>query len=113
MTNEIKEIIEFLKPIENRTCATLGNTKCKLLLDYITNLQEENERLSKELQQEKKDFKEANDNCFELKHYKSTIDKAIEYIKEHCIDDEFYINLTNKEKHIIDVLSILQGEDDE
>ena len=39
------------------------------------------------------------------------INKAIEYIKEYCIDDEFYINLTNKEKHIIDVLEILKGEE--
>ena len=39
------------------------------------------------------------------------IDKAIECIKEYCIDDEFYINLTKKEKCIFDVLHILEGED--
>lgn len=37
------------------------------------------------------------------------IDKAIDYIKENCIDDEFYINLSNKEKCIIKVLEILGG----
>lgn len=39
------------------------------------------------------------------------IDKAIKHIKQHCIDDEFYINLSNKEKGIVDVLNILQGSD--
>lgn len=39
------------------------------------------------------------------------IDKAIVYIKEYCIDDEFYINLTNKEKCIFDVLQILQSKE--
>lgn len=40
------------------------------------------------------------------------IDKALEYIKENCIDDEFYINLTKKEKCIIKVLEILGDEDE-
>lgn len=39
---------------------------------------------------------------------KDTINKAIEYINKYCIDDEFYINLTNKEKCIIDVLRLLE-----
>lgn len=39
------------------------------------------------------------------------IDKAIKYIKEWCIDDEFYVNLTKKEKCIFDVLSILEGKE--
>ena len=38
------------------------------------------------------------------------IDKAIEYIKEYCIDDEFYVNLSNKEKNIKEVLNILKGK---
>ena len=41
------------------------------------------------------------------------IDKAIEYIEQNCIDDEFYINLTRKEKEIIKVLDILKGSDKE
>ncbi len=39
------------------------------------------------------------------------IDKAIKYIEEYCIDNEFYINLTKKEKNIIYALKILKGED--
>ena len=41
------------------------------------------------------------------------IDKAIKYIEEYCIDNEFYINLTKKEKNIIYALKILKGEDKE
>ena len=44
---------------------------------------------------------------------KAKIDKAIEYIKENCIDDEFYINLSNKEKCIIKVLEILGDKENE
>ena len=38
------------------------------------------------------------------------IDKAIEYIEENCIDDEFEVNLTKKEKEIKKVLDILKGK---
>lgn len=46
-----------------------------------------------------------------IKMLKERIDKAIEYIEQNCIDDEFYINLTRKEKEIIKVLYILKGSD--
>ena len=45
------------------------------------------------------------------KRYKKLVDrieKAINYIEEYCIDDEFYVNLTKKEKCIIEVLHILK-----
>lgn len=45
----------------------------------------------------------------EIERLNSIINKVIKYIKEHCIDDEFYINLSNKEKGIIDVLTILEN----
>ena len=44
----------------------------------------------------------------EIERLNNVINKAINYIKEYCIDDEFYINLSNKEKGIIDVLTILE-----
>ena len=48
-----------------------------------------------------------------IKRQQEAIEKAIEYIKKYCIDDEFYINLSDKEKAIIEVLNILQnGSDD-
>lgn len=80
--------------------------------ETIIRLTKENERLKEEL------FKSVNNtnNSMELtENYKSRCEKAIEYIKEYCIDDEFYINLSYKEKAIIEVLNILQngGEDNE
>lgn len=41
------------------------------------------------------------------------IKKVINYIKDYCIDDEFYINLTNKEKSIVDLLTLLENWSDE
>ena len=79
MEEEIKEIIEHIKTYPEKMYCLSEKEKTKLL-DYITHLQEENERLKEELQQEKKDFKETNDYCFELKDYKSRCEKAIEYI---------------------------------
>ena len=65
--------------------------------DYITNLQEENVR-----------FREII--CFN-EDYKSRIDKAIEYIKEHIrIDDEYpaYMEMLVEEKN--ELLNILGGD---
>lgn len=41
------------------------------------------------------------------------INNAINIIKEYCIDDEFIVNLSKKEKAIIKVLNILEGKEDE
>ena len=70
--------------------------------DYITNLQEENEHLDKV-------------NCILRKNinnnvYKSRVEKAVEYIKEHQRKDEF-LNLNEWETR--DLLNILQGGKDE
>lgn len=48
-------------------------------------------------------------NCY----YRHIIKQAIEYIEQNCIDDEFYINLTRKEKEIIKVLDLLKGSVDD
>ena len=107
MNNEIKEVLKkFDKEVKKveiiRIPYSNEDKKIKIveiylgenhfnifkdILDCITDLEEENKQL-------KEDRK-----------------KAIKYIKEYCIDDEFYINLTNKEKNIIEVLNILEGSD--
>lgn len=52
MTNEIKEILNKIKNVANKETASrnalmeMKDTDYQLLLDYITNLQEENERLN-------------------------------------------------------------------
>ena len=44
---------------------------------------------------------------FKLDKYKTTIDKIKEILKE-TIDDEFYINLTNKEKALYKIHELLE-----
>ena len=110
MKDEIKEIIQLIGSCYYH--GEISEDKCKKYCNYITNLQEDldyqkqaeqeyNEKhtklmrkykkLYKKLQQEKKDFKETNDYCFELLDYKSRIDKAVEYIKENTrwFDSEY------------------------
>lgn len=59
-------------------------------------------------------IKSANDTMMQLHNevmqLNKRIDRATKYIEENCIDDEFYVNLTNKEKSIIEALKILKGE---
>lgn len=93
----------------------------KLIIKY-SNLQEENKKLKYHIEKDnnvslakynklKNEKEQLELTLSVLKDNRLIIKKAIEYIKEYCIDDEFYINLTNKEKHIIDVLNILKGEE--
>ena len=79
MNDEIKEILEMLQKY--------GSTNDKVLLDYITNLQQENEELNKNqryykngvfsLEYDKETLSDMVDD------YKSRCKKAVEYIKEH------------------------------
>ena len=47
MNNEIKEILECMNKVSfHQQGMALETKQCKVLLDYITNLQEENERLN-------------------------------------------------------------------
>ena len=159
MNDEIKEILEKLKDREEtyQFCKqyklTINDSiyEVHYLLDYITNLQKNNDNQMKyiadllvqitNLQQENDGLKndlenEVADNKLRLeelttmvrddersqetiirltkenKDYKSRCEKAIGYINKYCIDDEFYINLSNKEKAIIEVLNILQNGSD-
>ena len=106
MKDEIKEIREYIK------CPQFGDDyygkwgalrldqrkKIKDLLDYITNLQEENERVSNLY----KTYEEANDLWIKkCEDYKQRIDKAIEYINTH------YLNANEPE-----LLNILNGDDE-
>lgn len=47
----------------------------------------------------------------EIDRLNNIINRAIEFIEKYCIDDEFYINLSYKEKAIFEVLKILKGID--
>ena len=120
MTNEIKEIIEYLKDDsmfiydEDGTRKEITLDESKLLLDYITNLQEENERL-KELADK---YEEEHKTTYET--WKKDIianKKAIEYIEHNWIDYETakdikeYDELNIPIQDIKDLYDILRGEE--
>lgn len=126
MKNEIKEILDKLKytakkhtiqvlensgkieycPQEIETELRLNTYSANKLYDYITNLQEENERLKLELS----GYREAILKDDKLLGLQSRIDKAIEYInmvKSFALIDK--VNIMS----ISTLLNILTGGDEE
>ena len=86
MKDEIKEILDFIKEqIKRETLSyepdvELSKEEAKLLLDYITNLQEENEKIKELCDRYEKEHK----TTFEIwKKDIIKIDKAIEWINKH------------------------------
>ena len=96
MNDEIKEISYKLDSISNGAYNNDGYVDLKqdeahLLLDYITNLQQENERLKEKSINEVlrndfdmcvKDLKKANKKIEKLEDYKSRIEKALTYLEK-------------------------------
>lgn len=75
MNNEIKEILDFK---ENADYKKLSCDEIKVLRDYITNLQQENERLK----QNNMSYQEEMARTWKITDdYKSRIEKAVEYIE--------------------------------
>ena len=110
---EIKEILKILKKCEFGACITKHNSR--VLLDYITNLQEENEELKKNQRYHKKfgndyifclegDKETYKDYIFELQE---RIEKAIELISKEflCYDNESDEYIQGKK-----AINILQGD---
>ena len=108
MNKEIKEILR-----KN----DIDAVSYAVIINYITNLEQENERL-KTIMLEKQ-F--PNLNCVEVKidTYKSRIDKAIEHIKQYSncsgsfIDDKFVIEKIEEIYNGTQLLNILTGGDEE
>ena len=114
MTNEIKEILDIFKQVDleadvggcsncprkdkNRTCiGCLNNAKDKLL-DYITNLQEEKQRLLESADCLSKGYSDLE----------KRIDKATNYILENiCCDTRVY----TKNQNVYKVVDILRGDE--
>lgn len=113
MKDEIKEILKILKKCEFGACITKHNSR--VLLDYITNLQEENERLFKNqryykngvfsLEYDKETMSDMIDD------YKSRNKKAIECIKDFLCTEE-YIKLDPEAiaNNYRELLNILKSE---
>lgn len=102
MNDEIKEILDMLRKY--------GSTNDKVLLDYITNLQQENERLKEENNKAMNDYAHAIDESWyrELYDYKYRCEKAVEYINKQ--DMAYYGSVVETKIGII--LNILQNESD-
>jgi hypothetical protein len=89
MNDEVKEILDFLDDDNRKRPFGISNRDSKILRDYITNLQEENEKVHK-------DFDELSERYF---FTKSRNEKAIEYNKKNI--------------HSQTLDNILQGSDKE
>ena len=99
MNDEIKEILDNLEDI-GFMYKRIALEDINKLLDYITNLQQENEKLLSE----NITIKNVR-NMVDETIYKSRVEKAVEYIKEdyernqevieYCSFDEFYKKLLN------------------
>jgi hypothetical protein len=100
MNNEIKEMLECLKTVNDNGCVwPLYEKEASILLDYITNLQQ---RINKAI--EYLDFM--------IKHYKEQLDTPI--------DDTYFINDDLRRAYILSIkaylqvlLDILKGSDKE
>ena len=107
MNKEIKEILDRIETASEIFDCLLKPEECTELLDYITNLQQENERLkeenldlAKENEEEKQFIKDCgfqNQQQLALMYldYKSRCEKAIEYIKQQNVYYGFCDNLLN------------------
>ena len=112
---EIKEILDRIETASEIFDCLLKPEECTELLDFITNLQQENERL-KELNAELKAITKRPtpiDYAMIQKRYedyKSRCEKASEKINYY----KYFISLTKPEEHMLNTLdNILQiGSDD-
>jgi hypothetical protein len=117
MKDEIKEMIDKTKKclIAGYDLDIITQEEMGILWNYITNLQEENERLKADYEKEvylvdkltrqlTDEYKNTEYQCRQKEDYKSRNEKAIEYNKTHYVIDE-PIKFKN------DLLDILQGED--
>ena len=111
MTNEIKEILEILKNTNRERPLVLYKHNWTELLDYITNLQEENEKLKKIKKEQQEQMNELRELFIKDEHkllndnqvLQQRIDKTIKYCEES--------SKTIKSEYFSDVLKILQGEE--
>ena len=115
MTEEIKRILdEMLWQFEKYPTDDfiVKNKESRILLNYITNLQKENEELLKKLEDVSLD--EANiraDILLEQQDYKQRNEKAVEYIKENT-DKLKTTRIPKIDFNYNELLNILKGGDE-
>lgn len=122
MTEEIKILLDILNKVKDYddkryfiSCGEndylLTNDEIKCLLNYITNLQKENENLLYEINGYLKEKEELKEKINKLEDYKQRNEKAVEFIKEwwyekNTRDINRIVSLGDKR---IDLYNILQG----
>lgn len=86
MTEETKELINCIRVNlrHNKCFGGIDEIECKLLLDYITNLQQENEELNRMCELYSKSLYNA-----ELTDYKSRCEKANKIITDFMCTEEY------------------------
>lgn len=110
MQDEIKEILRYLR-IENGHCSSeLSYEETHLLLDYINNLQNENEELRRFRYTIRKDETKTPPVITrtykrEYEEVQQRVDKAIEYINNSSINNWLYGTPDD------DLLKILGGDE--
>ena len=116
MTEEIKEMLHCIEMnCKHNKCfggIKLDEEDCKLLLDYITNLQQENEKLKYNARGQVNDYfkdKYADEVLKNAKliDYKSRCEKAIEYIEEN-----YPTSTINHQDDKYKLINILNGSDE-
>ena len=128
MTEEIKEILNGLSKkasiykmqINEGTSFNTDEYEANELLNYITNLQKENQELQitvNDCKQEKENFRKLKERYqLEKEIYKSRNEKVVEYLLNNKLymfkyDDEELFEITTDKKAKDDLLNILQGDD--
>ena len=113
MNNEIKEILDFK---ENADYKRLSCDEIAILIDYITKLQQEDERLKTKTKEQNLLLIDYQDMEQKLEDYKSRIEKAVEYINKKWEEHTYYERNENhlgfcefSEFEKTDLLDILNG----
>ena len=106
MNKELNKILEFKEDADYKR---LSYSEIKILKDYITNLQEENEEIKNTIDFIDNQYKNTinyNEKLIEYnKDYKSRIDKAIEYIKDDMyVEPKELYGLVDGE-HLLNILT--------
>lgn len=82
----------------------IDSQEAKLLIDYITNLQQRIEYLERSNNRREDTIMGLRDEIVEYEDYKSRIEKAVEYIKINFVEDIITVKT---------LLNILNGRSDE
>ena len=133
MNKEIKEILEQLKirndlynDRDENCIIPIEYYETHILLDYITNLEQEKQMLEKIIIKQDEEQRKLFNHIVK-DDYKSRIDKAIKYLVSHCVISDEWTEVNPLEfvptghisykscgkKHTENLLNILTGGDEE